>query len=82
MKFEVTNTDELDQFIKDYNVDVEKSNLKTVFEHLRNGTHKIDDKELALSNGAMIFLICNKENGGITMKNFIVKLKEINEAVS
>jgi hypothetical protein len=77
MKFEVTNLDELDQFIKDNNVNVEKSNLTIVFEHLRNGTHRIDDRELALSNGAMIFLVCNKENNGITMKNFIVKLREI-----
>lgn len=82
MKFEVTNIDELEQFIKEYNVDVVKSNLSGVFEHLRNGTHRIDDRELALSNGAMIFLVCNKENGCITMKNFIVKLREINEAIS
>ena len=82
MKFEVTNLDELDQFIKDYNVDVKKSQLENVFELLRNGTHKIADNELALKTGAMIFLVCNKENGGITMKNFIVKLREINETVS
>lgn len=82
MKLEVTNTDELDQFIKEYNVDVEKSKLSDVFKMLNDGTHKIKDIDLAKDNGAMIFLVCNKENGGITMKNFIVKLREINETVS
>ena len=82
MKFEVTNMDELNQVIEEYNVDVEKSQLETVFEHLKNGTHGITNYDLALRNGSMIFLVCNKENGGITMKNFVVKLREINETVS
>jgi hypothetical protein len=82
MKFEVINTAELLQFIKDYNVDVEKSKLHEVLKTLNDGTHKIQDTDVAKSNGTMIFLVCNKENGGITMKNFIVKLREINETIS
>ena len=82
MKFAVTNLDELHQVIKEYNVDAKKSQLDNVFERLRNGTHGITNVELALKSGSMIFLVCNKENGGITMKNFVVKLREINEAIS
>ncbi len=43
MKFEVVNSDELLQFIKDYNVDTEKSNLQDVFKQLNNGTNSIKD---------------------------------------
>jgi len=69
MKFEVVNSDELLQFIKDYNVDTEKSNLQDVFKQLNNGTNSIKDIGLAKSNGTMIFLVCNKENGDVTIKN-------------
>ena len=81
MKFNVTNLDELDQVIKEYNVDVKKSHLDNVFERLRNGTHGITNVELALKSGSMIFLVCNKENGGITMKNFVVRLERIDETI-
>ena len=76
MRFEVINTYELDQFIKENNVDTEESNLTSIFEHLRNGTYQMDDNELALNNGFMIFLVCNKEDGNITVKNFVLKLRE------
>jgi ABC-type ATPase involved in cell division len=76
MRFEVRNLNELDQFIKDNNVNIEKSKLETVLESFKNGTHQIDDFNLALRNGIMIFLVCNDENNNTTMKNFIIKVKE------
>ena len=68
MKYKVTNQDELDQFIKDNNVIVEKSNLPKQLQ----GFETIPDLERALKNGMMIFLVCMP----FTIKSFIVKMAE------
>ncbi len=68
MKYKVTNQDELDQFIKDNNVIVEKSNLPKQLQ----GFETIPDLERALKTGMMIFLVCMP----FTIKNFIVKMAE------
>ena len=74
MKFEVLNLQALAQFIKENNVDAKKSNLSAIFKHLRNGTYKMENNGLALKNGCMIFLVCNKKDENNTVKNFVLKL--------
>jgi Cu/Ag efflux protein CusF len=51
MKFKIKNQTELDQFIEENNVDIIKSKLDEQLQSF----DKIDDLELGLKNGVMIF---------------------------
>ena len=68
MKFKIQNQKELDQFIEKNNVDTVKSKLDKQLQSF----DKIENLELGLKNGVMIFLVCNP----LRIKNFIVKIKE------
>lgn len=68
MKYKVTNQDELDQFIKDNNVIVEKSNLPKQLQSFEN----LPDLQRGLKNGMLIFLVCDPP----MVKSFIVKMAE------
>lgn len=62
----VINRDELDQFIADYKVNVNKSKLES----------QIQQATAMCVDACMIFLVCDLENGGITMKNFILRFSK------
>jgi hypothetical protein len=68
MKFKIKNQTELDQFIEENNVDIIKSKLDEQLQSF----DKIDDLELGLKNGVMIFLVCDP----LRIKNFVVKIKK------
>jgi hypothetical protein len=68
MKYKIKNQTELDQFIKENNVDTVKSKLDEQLQSF----DKIDDLELGLKNGVMIFLVCDP----LRVKNFVVKIEE------
>jgi hypothetical protein len=67
MKYKIKNQIELDQFIKENNVDTVKSKLDEQLQSF----DKIDDLELGLKNGVMIFLVCDP----LRIKNFVVKIE-------
>ena len=74
-KFKITNQDELDQFILQHNVNPTKSSLTKQLENIGG----IKDWELGLKNGVLVFLVCELPDNRITMKNFVVKITEVNE---
>lgn len=82
MKLEISNQEELDRFITCYNVDVEKSRLKELLHEPGTAINRIENTKLAIENGILIFLVCNTENGSITMKNFVLRVREKDETVS
>jgi hypothetical protein len=69
MKYKLVNQDELDQFIKDNNVVVERSNIEKQLREIE----KIPDIARVLKTGVKIFLVCNDP---VAVKGFIAKMAE------
>jgi hypothetical protein len=67
MKYKIKNQIELDQFIEENNVDTVKSRLDQQLQSF----DKIDDLQLGLKNGVMIFLVCDP----LRIENFVVKIE-------